>query len=87
MIIEVHCYAGYQAEQEPRRFFLEPNPIEVEAILDRWQGPDHRYFKVKGQNHKLYILRYDQQADLWELFGYGTPGNHEAGWPGNHKIS
>lgn len=67
MKVQVFSYAGYKAEQEPRRFSLGSRLIDVLAILDRWQGPDHRYFKVKGSDQADYILRYDQQADHWEL--------------------
>ncbi len=65
--INVYCYEGYMAEQEPRRFSLGQQIIEVERIVDRWQGPDHRYFKVKGSNRSSYILRYDQQINQWDL--------------------
>ncbi len=70
MSLVVDCYAGYMAEQEPRRFQLGSGWVEVEAVLDRWAGPDHRYFKVKGHDRKLYILRYDRQSNHWELSGY-----------------
>jgi hypothetical protein len=41
--------------------------IEVAEILDRWLAPDHRYFKVRGGDGDIYILRYDGLADSWEL--------------------
>lgn len=72
MNLRVECYAGYMAEQEPRRFQLGSEPIEVEAVLDRWSGPDHRYFKVKGHDQSQYILRYDIHLDQWDLAASGT---------------
>ena len=48
--IHVECHAGYRGEETPRRFFLGERTIEVADILDRWLGPVHRYFKVRGDD-------------------------------------
>lgn len=34
--IQVECYAGTKADETPRRFFREEQPVEVEEVLDRW---------------------------------------------------
>jgi len=65
--IRVECYAGYRGEEEPLRFHLGARTVEVVDILDRWLAPDHRYFKVTGEDGATYIIRYDTQADRWEL--------------------
>jgi hypothetical protein len=65
--IRVECYAGYRGEETPRRFFLHDRRIEVAEVLDRWLAPDHRYFKVRGDDGDLYILRHDVQTGAWEL--------------------
>jgi len=65
--LRVECYAGYRGEQEPRRFHLGARPVDVAEILDRWLAPDHRYFKVKGEDGALYILRHYSETDHWEL--------------------
>lgn len=65
--IRVECYAGYRGEQEPRRFWLGERAVEVKEILDRWISPEHRYFKVRGDDAGTYILRHDTGADRWEL--------------------
>ncbi|MDK2957673.1 MAG: hypothetical protein PWQ57_3171 [Desulfovibrionales bacterium] len=65
--IQVECYAGYRAEETPRRFRLGANPVEIMEILDRWHGPDHRYFKVRGGDACVYILRHDEIKDRWEM--------------------
>jgi hypothetical protein len=41
--------------------------MDVEAVLDAWLCPDHRYFKVKATDQALYILRHDPEADRWDL--------------------
>ena len=65
--IRVECYAGHRGEEEPRRFWLGERPVAVAEILDRWLAPEHRYFKVRGDDAGIYILRHDTHADRWEL--------------------
>ncbi len=67
MIVRVECYAGHRGEETPRRFFLGERRIEVVAVLDRWLAPDHRYFKVAGDDRAVYILRHDAASARWEL--------------------
>ncbi|MBY4679105.1 hypothetical protein [Marinobacterium arenosum] len=65
--VRAECYAGYRGEQEPRRFFLGERQVQVLEILDRWLAPDHRYFKVRGDDRATYILRHDTDRDRWEM--------------------
>lgn len=74
MEIRVECYAGYRGEQEPRAFYLGERRIKVKAILDRWLGPDHRYFKVQGDDGSTYILRHDEASGEWEMTMYSARG-------------
>ncbi len=67
MEIRVECYAGYRGEQEPRAFWLGERRLEVREILDRWIGPDYRYFRVKTDDENLYVLRRDDTSDRWTL--------------------
>jgi hypothetical protein len=63
----VECYAGYRAEETPRRIGIGRRRLEVVDIIDRWLDPSHRYFKVACDNGGVYILRYDVGSDVWEL--------------------
>lgn len=65
--IRVVCYEGYRGEESPLRFFLNQRQIEVVEVLDRWLAPDHRYFKVKGDDGATYIIRHDVTRGQWEL--------------------
>ena len=67
MKIKVECYSGYRGEETPRRFWLEERLIEIKEVVDRWLDPDHRYFKVLGDDHATYILRYDVVSFKWDL--------------------
>lgn len=68
--IRVECYAGYRGEETPRRFFFGRRGVQVRDIIDRWLAPDHRYFKLRGDDGGLYILRHDASADGWEMVMY-----------------
>jgi hypothetical protein len=65
--VRVECYSGYRGEETPRSFYLESRRIEVLEVLDRWLAPDHRYFKLRGDDGAVYILRHDSAAGRWEL--------------------
>lgn len=67
MEIRVECYAGYRGEQEPSVFWLGERRLEVRELLDRWIGPDYRYFRVKADDGDLYVLRRDDANDRWTL--------------------
>jgi hypothetical protein len=67
MEIRVECYAGYRGEQEPRAFVLGRRRVRVVEVVDRWLAPDHRYFKVRGDDDDVYVLRHDPAADTWNL--------------------
>jgi hypothetical protein len=74
MEIDVECYAGYRGEQEPRAFRLGERRIAVTEIVDRWLGPDYRYFRVSGDDGNLYVLRRDDAKDEWTLGAFTRGG-------------
>ncbi len=78
IFLKVECYAGYRGEETPRRFFLGRRKTDIEEILDRWIGPDYRYFKVRGEDRGIYILRLDVIEDQWELTLYDSDMLQEA---------
>jgi hypothetical protein len=65
--LRVECYAGHRADAEPQRLHLGARTVVVSASLDRWLDPRHRYFKVRGNDGGVYLLRHDTASDHWEL--------------------
>jgi hypothetical protein len=65
--IQVQCYAGYRGEEAPRSFVLGERRFAVLEILDRWFEPGLRYFKVRADDRRAYILRHDSVNETWEL--------------------
>ena len=67
---DVQCYSGYRGEERPTSFVVWERRVEVVEILDQWLAPDYRYFKLKGSDGAIYILRHDQQTQQWEISFY-----------------
>lgn len=65
--LTVECYAGHRGEQTPLRFIIDSRNVEVVELLDSWLSPDHRYFKVKGDDDSTYILRHNALTFHWAL--------------------
>ncbi len=72
--LRVECYSGYRAEERPEAFWLHDRRVAVRAILDRWYGEDHAYFKVIGEDGIRYIMRRDDGRGEWELILMEVPG-------------
>jgi hypothetical protein len=72
MRIVVECYAGYREEETPRALRIGDRRVQVVEVIDRWLAPDHRYFKVRGDDGAIYVVRYDAERDEWELTIYQT---------------
>ena len=73
-VIEVTCYAGYKHNERPLRFIYKDRTVQIAEIIDRWyEGhaasslPPLDYYKVKGDDGAVYILRYNQLFDTWAI--------------------
>jgi len=65
MRIQVEPHADLRAA--PRSLYRGERRIDVIEIMDQWYGPGYRYVKVRGHDNSLYILRFDEINDQWEL--------------------
>ena len=65
-MIKVECYAGYKGEETPRVLVLGERRIAAD-VVDRWLAPDHRYFKIRGDDGDIYIVRQDVASGEWTL--------------------
>jgi hypothetical protein len=77
--IGVECYAGYRGEETPRTLLLGERRVEVIEVLDRWLAPDHRYFKVRGDDGDIYIVRQDGRSAEWTLSVFRRGSGGECG--------
>ena len=74
MRIHVECPAG-PLTQGPLRFVLGEQTIEVDDLLDRWYGDDATYFRVRGGDGHLYVLKHERGNDRWELTSFTQQGS------------
>ncbi len=74
MEVWVACHAGYRGEETPRGFSLGGRRIAVIDVIDRWLAPEHRYFKLLGDDGNVYILRHDTGQQRWELTLFDRKG-------------
>ena len=72
--LRVECYAGYRGEETPRRFTIGTRGIEVLEVVDQWLSPEHRYFKIQGDDGGIYILRHEVASNRWELTLFDARG-------------
>ena len=67
MDFQVQCYAGHRGEETPRVLRIDGRTVNVVEVLDAWLAPDHRYFKLKGDDGDTYIVRHDSVKGTWDL--------------------
>ena len=79
--VAVECYAGHRGEDTPRSIVLGGRRVGVREVLDRWLSPNHRYFKLRGDDGATYIVRHDVAGDRWDLtlFESGSADLHVRG--------
>lgn len=70
LVLKVQCYAGYKADERPLRFTpqaKDARTYEVKEVLDQWYGVGYRCFKVRADDGAVYIIRHQEQEDIWML--------------------
>jgi hypothetical protein len=56
----------------PQSLLRGKRRIDITEIIDQWYGPGYRYVKVRGHDSSLYLLRYDEICDQWELIMFSA---------------
>ena len=64
MKLEVECYSGYRGDETPRRLVVDGSVVEV-SVVDRWRTPEHRYFRLRGEEGTNYVIRQGESGE-WE---------------------
>jgi hypothetical protein len=65
MRIQIEPYADRRTA--PRSLNWGERRIEIIEIMDQRYGPDHLYVKVRGHDGSVYVVRFDEIGDRWEL--------------------
>ena len=58
---------GRAGQYDPHVFHLGQRRLPVVAVLDQWTEPPHRYFSVRVQDGRRFVLRHDPVTGEWEL--------------------
>ena len=69
MQVQVETYVD-QGVEKLSRIRFDSRQIEIAENIDQWHGPDYRYFKVRGSDGNLYMLRHNELRADWELTVY-----------------
>ena len=71
--VQVKCYSGFKANERPLSFTLSDRELSVMDIEGSWfeEGESNRSrqacFRVRADDGDLYLLSYDESADVWVL--------------------
>jgi hypothetical protein len=52
---------------DPQVFHLGSRRLPVVAVLEQWTEAQHRYFKVRVDDGRRFVLRHDPVTGAWEL--------------------
>lgn len=66
MEIHVEYEAGFAGDPEPAVVWFGSRRLAVRAIVDRWWGPGHRWWKLETDDG-FYILRRENESGQWDL--------------------
>ena len=70
MQVRVETYVNRDGVEKVRRIRFDGRQIEIAENIDQWHGADYRYFKVRGGDGNLYMLRHNETRADWELTMY-----------------
>ena len=77
-MLKVKCYSGYKVNERPVAFSLHNRQYLVKEVVDRWYGEGSVYFKVEADDDNIYLLKYDEGQDHWDLVFYQNPKKLES---------
>ena len=63
--MRIEFYSGSTVEEEPRVLWIEGRRVEVTEVLERALAPNHRLFRVRGDDGRVYTLR--EESGAWTV--------------------
>jgi hypothetical protein len=67
MKICVLSRTGRGGEYDPQVFHLGQRRLPVVAVMEQWTEAQYRYFKVRVEDGRRFVLRHDPASGAWEL--------------------
>lgn len=65
--IEVIAYSGYKANERPLKLRFNRKVLKVKKVLDRWAEQDHDVFKIRAEDDRTYLIKWQRCLDVWLL--------------------
>jgi hypothetical protein len=65
--VEVICYSGYAADEEPRAVVVDGRRLNVVAVERRWREPEARCFVVRVSDGTRCLLRQGEATGAWTM--------------------
>ena len=72
-MIKVEFHLGYNSKQRPVAFQFCDRKYKIKEVVDRWYGEGAIYFKVEADDDNIYLLKYKECQDSWDLIFYQNP--------------
>jgi len=66
MNIRVECRSEYQYAQRPIAIHWEGQRLVVAEVLNEWQQPDGKHFRLLTDDGRVFELTYLPARDSWE---------------------
>ena len=70
MRVQIDPHANLRAV--PQTLSWGGRRIGIIEIIDQWFRPGYRYIKVTGHDRSVYILRFDEICDSWEIIMFSS---------------
>jgi hypothetical protein len=68
MADRVECHSGFEYAERPVALHWEGDRLEIEEILDRWQIPDSKCFRVRTRDGQIFELFFNELYDEWRIY-------------------
>lgn len=63
----VECHSEYTYAERPIALTWEGRRLSIAEILDRWQIPGGRCFRVRTEDGQVFELFYGELYDEWRI--------------------
>ena len=70
----VECERDPERGEIPVRFGWPDRMRQIVELIDRWEGDEDIYFRVRTEDASTYILRQDRVSGVWQIHFFRRAG-------------
>lgn len=86
-MITVEGFWENDSNVRPAAFSLMGRPYKVKEIIDTWHAKVAVYFKVKAEDDNIYLLKYDERQEQWDLVFFQNPRKLDILLPPESRVN